>query len=266
MKKVMITGAAGLIGRMLRARWRSQWALVLVDRAEMDPAGPHETVVRCNLSDHDAMQRAMQGVDAVVHLGGISTEAAWADIRDSNIEGCYQTFEAARLAGVRRIVFASSNHAIGFYPRSTPLTGAEPVRPDTRYGVSKAFGEALASYYADKFGLSAVCLRIGTARSPDEPGELRHLSTWISHRDLAHLIERAIEADVHFEIVFGASNNREGWWPDNAQRRIGYRPQDSADHWRGQVTEHANDRDPIARSLQGGIYCSWENTRGAAPR
>ena len=111
MKKVMITGAAGLIGRMLRARWRSQWALVLVDRAEMDPAGPHETVVRCNLSDHDAMQRATQGVDAVVHLGGISTEAAWADIRDSNIEGCYQTFEAARLAGVRRICLLYTSDA-----------------------------------------------------------------------------------------------------------------------------------------------------------
>ena len=262
MKKVMITGAAGLIGQMLRKRWQGRYSLVLVDRAEMTPAGAGETVVRCDLADAAAMQRAMQGVDAVVHLGGISTEAPWDAIRDSNIEGCYQTFEAARLAGTRRIVFASSNHAIGFYPRSTPLTANEPVRPDTRYGVSKAFGEALASYYADKFGLSAVCLRIGTARSPDEPGELRHLSTWISHRDLAHLIERSLEADIHFEIVFGASRNRDGWWPDDAARRIGYQPQDSADDWRGTVVEHENDRDPIARDLQGGIYCSWENTRG----
>ena len=261
MRRIMITGAAGLIGRMLRARWQGRWPMVLVDRVEMDPAGPDETVVRCDLTDALAMRQAMQGVDAVVHLGGVSTEAPWDAIRDANIEGCYQTFEAARIAGVRRMVFASSNHAIGFYPRGTPLDGSEAVRPDTRYGVSKVFGEALARYYADKFGLSAVCLRIGTARQPDEPGERRHLATWISHRDLAQLIERAIEADIHFEIVFGASRNRESWWPDEAARRIGYRPEDSADDWRGRVAEHANDRDPIARDLQGGIFCSWENTR-----
>lgn len=266
MRKVMLTGAAGLIGQMLRKRWQGRYAMVLVDRADMATARDTETVVRCDLTDAPAMQQAMQGVDAVVHLGGISTEAPWEAIRDSNIEGCYQTFEAARLAGVRRIVFASSNHAIGFYPRSTPLNGTEPVRPDTRYGVSKAFGEALASLYADKFGLTAVCLRIGTARSPDQPGELRHLSTWISHRDLAHLIECSIEADVHYEIVFGASRNHAGWWPDEATRRIGYTPQDSADAWAGRIEAHANDLDPVAASLQGGIYCSWENTVGAAPK
>ena len=261
MRRIMIPGAAGLIGRMLRARWQGRWPMVLVDRAEMDPPGPDETVVRCELTDADAMRAAMQGVDAVVHLGGVSTEAPWESIRDANIEGCYQTFEAARMAGVRRMVFASSNHAIGFYPRTARLDGSEAVRPDTRYGVSKVFGEALASLYADKFGLSAVCLRIGTARQPDEPGERRHLATWISHRDLAQLVERAIEADIHFEIVFGASRNREGWWPDEAARRIGYQPRDSADDWRDRLAEHANDRDPIARDLQGGIFCSWENTR-----
>lgn len=266
MKKVMITGAAGLIGKTLRKRWQGRYTLVLVDRVAIEPAGANESVIQCDLTDAAAMQHAMQGVDAVVHLGGISTEAAWEAIRDSNIEGCYQTFEAARLAGVRRIVFASSNHAIGFYPRTRPLNTSEPVRPDTRYGVSKAFGEALASLYADKYGLSAVCLRIGTARSPDEPGELRHFSTWISHRDLAHLIECSIEADVHFEVVFGASHNSQGWWPDDAAKRIGFTPQDSADHWGGKIQAHANDLDPIAAALQGGIYCSWENTTGAPPR
>ncbi len=258
-RTVMITGAAGLIGSMLRARWRGTRPLVLVDRAEMAPAGPGETVVRCDVADAAAMRAAMAGVDAVVHLGGVPTEADWEAIRDANIEGCYQTFEAARLAGVRRMVFASSNHAIGFHDRATRLDGSEPVRPDTRYGVSKVFGEALARYYADKFGLSAVCLRIGTARSPDEPAERRHLATWISHRDLAHLIERAIDADVHYEIVFGASRNSASWWTDDAARRIGYDPQDSADAWRDRIAEHVNDRDPIARELQGGIFCAWEH-------
>jgi len=265
MKKILLTGAAGLIGKMLRECWRGRYSLVLVDRAPMEAAGVAETVVQCALTDALAMQQAMAGVDAVIHLGGIATEAPWEAIRDSNIEGCYQTFEAARLAGVRRIVFASSNHAIGFYPRKRPLHGSEPVRPDTRYGVSKAFGEALASYYADKFGLTAVCLRIGTLRSPDEPGELRHLATWISHRDLVHLIECSIEAHLHFEIVFGASNNCQGWWPDKAAQRIGYQPQDSADAWQSRITAHANDLDPIAAPLQGGIYCSWENSTGAPP-
>jgi uronate dehydrogenase len=201
---VMITGAAGLIGSMLRARWRGTRSLVLVDRAEMAAAGPGEIVVRCDVADAATMRSAMAGVDAVVHLGGVPTEADWDVIRDANIEGCYQTFEAARLAGVRRMVFASSNHAIGFHERGTRLDGSEPVRPDTRYGVSKVFGEALARYYADKFGLSAVCLRIG------------------------------------------------------------YEPQDSADDWHDRIAEHANDRDPIARKLQGGIFCAWEHPGRAA--
>ncbi|MFM8546942.1 MAG: NAD-dependent epimerase/dehydratase family protein, partial [Betaproteobacteria bacterium] len=98
MKKILLSGAAGLIGKMLRKRWQGKYTLVLVDRAPMEAAGPGETVMQCDLTDAAAMQRAMAGVDAVVHLGGISTEAPWEAIRDSNIEGCYQTFEAARLA------------------------------------------------------------------------------------------------------------------------------------------------------------------------
>jgi len=182
----MITGAAGLIGSMLRERWRGIRPLVLVDRAEMAAAGRGETVVRCDVADAATMRAAMTGVDAVVHLAGVPTEAGCEAIRDANIEGCYQTFEAARLAGVRRIVLASSNHAIGFHDRATRLDGSEPVRPDTRDGVSKVFGEALARYYADKFGLSAATgQRRRLARThrracqrprPDRPGAAgRHL-------------------------------------------------------------------------------------------
>lgn len=258
MKKIMITGAAGLLGSVLRERLRGRYELVLVDRAAMPPAVGGETVVQCDIADGARMEQAMQGVDAVVHLAGVPTEGPWEAIRDANIEGCYQTADAARRAGVRRIVFASSNHAIGFYPRTRRLNGTEPVRPDTRYGVSKAFGEALLSYYADKFGVTAVCLRIGTARSPDEPAELRHLSTWLSWSDFTELVVCSIEASVHFEIVFGASNNDRGWWDDDAARRIGFVPKDNAEAWAARLQATPNDRDPVARELQGGIFCAWE--------
>lgn len=258
MKTVMITGAAGLLGNVLRERLRGRYRLVLVDREPMKPAVEGETVVQCNIADGARMEQAMQGVEAVVHLAGVPTEGPWEAIRDANIEGCYQTADAARRAGVRRIVFASSNHAIGFYPRSQTLNGTEPVRPDTRYGVSKAFGEALFSYYADKFGVTAVCLRIGTARSPDEPAELRHLSTWLSWRDFTELVVCSIEAPVHFEIVFGASNNDRRWWADEAARRIGFVPKDNAEDWASRLSATANDLDPIARERQGGIFCAWE--------
>lgn len=255
----MITGAAGLLGQVLRERLRSRYALVLLDQAPMAAAREGEAVFQCSITDAAALGRAMQGVDSVVHLAGVSTEAPWDAIRDANIEGCYQTFEAARQAGVRRMVFASSNHAIGFYPRTRTLDGSEPVRPDTRYGVSKAFGEALASFYADKFGLSTVCLRIGTARSPDEPGDLRHLSTWLSHRDLAELVICSIEASVHYQVVFGASANARNWWRDDGARAIGFTPQDNAEEWAARLTATPSDLDPIARNLQGGMFCAWEH-------
>lgn len=160
---------------------------------------------------------------------------------------------------MRRFVFASSNHAIGYHPRSETLDQDCSTRPDTRYGLSKVFGEALLSLYADKFGLTSVCLRIGTLVEPDAPRELRHLSTWVSQRDLAQLVRRSIEADIHYEIAWGVSANTRTWWRDRSAERLGYHPQDNAETFAAQFGEiDAAVGNPVALAHQGGVFCSWE--------
>ena len=171
----------------------------------------------------------MQGMECVVHLAGQAVEADWEVVLPLNIEGCYNVFEAARRGGVRRVVFASSNHAVGFHRRERFLDDTVQPRPDTRYGVSKVFGEALGRLYADKYGLSVACLRIGTFRDPDRPVEARQLLTWLSHRDMVHLASRCIDhPDYHFAVVYGVSNNLRNRWDNSNVRWLGYRPQDDS--------------------------------------
>jgi uronate dehydrogenase len=265
MRKVMITGAAGLVGSVLREHLRRRYRLVLLDRAHLDATDSGETVVRCDICDGDTVATSMQGVDAVVHLAGEPTEAPWEAIREANIEGCFQVVDAAHRVGVRRFVFASSNHAVGFYPRSEQVDERAMPRPDTRYGVSKVFGEALLRMYVDKHGLTAVCLRIGTLRQPDAPSESRHLSTWISHRDLAQLVICAIEADVDYEVVYGVSNNTHRWWTDRGAERLGFRPMDDAQTYVSVVPPEPPDADPLAATLHGGSYCTWDRVGSVRP-
>lgn len=260
-RRILLTGAAGLVGGVLRAHLRPHYHLVMLDRAMIEPVLPGEEFIHCDIRNAPVLAAAMTGVDAVVHLAGAPTETDWDTIRDANIEGCYRVVEAARVAGVRRFVFASSNHAIGQYPRDEPVDHTSMPRPDTRYGVSKAFGESLLSYYADKFGLTAVCLRIGTLRTPDAPGDVRHLSTWISHRDMGQLVRCAIEADIHFEIAYGVSNNTRRWWRDESAARLGYRPEDDAERFAATLAGQQAE-DPIAARFQGGVFCAWERPDG----
>ena len=167
------------------------------------------------------MQRAVDGVDAVVHLGAVPDEAPFEEIAGPNLHGAFHVFEACRRAGVERVVFASSNHASGMYPVGVPLDGQQPPRPDGLYGASKVFGEALGRMYVDRFGLSVVCLRIGSFQP--RPRERRELATWISHADTVRLVRAALTADdVGFAIVYGASANTRRWWPPDAE--IGYEP------------------------------------------
>ena len=262
MKTVMITGAAGLVGSALREHLRAHYRLVLLDRVAIAPLAERETAVTSDIRDAAALLSAMQGVDAVVHLAGEPTETDWPAILGANIDGCYQTVEAARLAGVRRFVFASSNHAIGYHARSEKLDETCATRPDTRYGLSKVFGESLLRLYADKFGLTSVCLRIGTLLRPDAPRELRHLSTWVSHRDLAQLVRCSIEADIVYEIAWGVSANTRSWWRDQSAERLGYHPVDNAETFAAQFGERdAAADDPVALAHQGGVFCSWERER-----
>src|SRR3954468_9429626 len=220
-----MTGARGQIGSVLRPALRTDVEeLRLSDLAEIDDLVAPETSVAANLTDFDAVTRAVEGVDAVIHLGAVPDEAPFERIAGPNLHGAYHVFEACRRAGVKRVVYASSSHATGMYPVGVPLDGSYPPRPDGLYGASKVFGEALGRMYVDRFGLSVVCLRIGSFQP--RPRERRELSTWISHADTVRLVRAALPAAVDFAIVYGASANTRRWWPPDAA--IGYAPQDDA--------------------------------------
>ena len=153
------------------------------------------------------------------------------DPATSNIVGCYNLFEAARRKGVKRVVFASSNHAVGFYPRHRRIGTDVTVRPDSRYGVSKAFGEALGALYADKHGLGVLCLRIGHVL--DRPADRRRLSIWLKPEDLAQLVRIGLEhPDLRFEIFYGVSLNERSWWDNSRAFAYGYRPTGRAEDYR----------------------------------
>ena len=233
--RVLLTGAAGRVGSCLRAGLRGELIeLRLSDLRSLSPLAANETEAPADLRDFEAVARAVAGVQAVVHLGAVPDEADFETIAGPNLHGVFHVFEAARRAGVRRVVFASSNHATGFYPTAQRLTGAEPVRPDGLYGASKAYGEALGHMYADRFGLEVISVRIGSfAERPTQP---RHLSTWLSRADAVRLFEACLTAsDVGYAVVYGVSANDRGWWDLGPARALGYEPRDNAEDYAAEV-------------------------------
>jgi uronate dehydrogenase len=260
MRSVLVTGAAGGIGKSLRKLLRGvypdiRWSDISVPKN----LGADENFVQAELADLAEVERIVDGVEGIVHLGGFSVEGPWETILNSNIIGCYNLFEAARRKRVKRIVFASSNHAIGFYPRQRRIGTETPVRPDSRYGVSKAFGEALGALYAFKHGLRVTCLRIGNFG--DVPLDERRLSIWISPEDLVQLIRIGLDhPDIRYEIFYGASDNARGWWDNSAAFRCGYRPQGRSENFREQalVAQAKLPSDPVGDWYQGGPFCSDE--------
>ena len=258
--RVLITGAAGNIGRTLRRHLRGRYGLLrLTDIAPQEAAGAGEEVASADIRDLAALEASMRGIDCVIHLAGIPEEDSWERILPLNIAGCYNVFEAARRQGVRSVVFASSNHAVGFHRRETFIDTLVQPRPDGRYGVSKVFGEAVAGLYADKYGLSVACLRIGSFRPSDRPSESRHLLTWISHRDMAQLAMRCIEhPGYHFVVVYGVSNNLRNRWDNTPAKFLGYRPQDDAEAFAAEVLATSPPEDPLAAQFHGGMYCPIE--------
>src|ERR1700742_5180257 len=203
-RRVLITGARGHIGSVLRPGLREGLTeLRLSDLEEVDDLTGPETSVPADLNDAEAVAGAVDGVDAVIHLGAVPNEAPFEAIAGPNLHGAFHVFEAARRSGVKRVAYASSNHATGMYPIGEPLDGSYPPRPDGLYGASKVWGEALGRMYVDRFGLSVVSLRIGSFR--ERPSEIRELSTWISHADVIRLFEAPLTADdVGFAVVYGA--------------------------------------------------------------
>jgi uronate dehydrogenase len=263
MQKVLITGAAGDVGSRLTALLRDAYRLRLSDIKIPAGLSGDADFVLADLADKAAVQRAVAGMDAILHLGGFSVEGPWDTILNSNIIGCYNLFEAARLAKVRRVVFASSNHAVGFYPRRRRIGVDAPVRPDSRYGVSKAFGEAIGALYAYKHGLRVACLRIGHVA--DAPVDRRRLAIWIRPEDLAQLVRIALEhPDIRYEIFYGASDNERAWWDNAAACRYGYRPQFRAEDFRDAAlaAQARLPGDPVGDWYQGGTFCSDEYDDG----
>jgi uronate dehydrogenase len=259
-KRILITGAAGQIGVALRLGLKGSYSLIrLADIAPLGDAQAGEELCRVDIRDVAELEKSMQGIDCVVHLAGISVEDTWDKVLPMNIEGCYNVFEAARSQGVKRVVFASSNHAVGFHRRERFIDDTVAPRPDSRYGVSKVFGEAVGRLYADKHGLSVACLRIGTFRNPDRPAETRQLNSWISHRDMVQLTRRCIDApSYHFITVYGVSNNLRSRWDNSNVKFLGYKPEDNSEDYAAEILALGIKENEIATQFHGGFYCPME--------
>ncbi|MBP2702798.1 NAD(P)-dependent oxidoreductase [Microbispora sp. RL4-1S] len=248
-----MTGAAGGVGTLLRPRLaREGRVLRLLDLVPIE-AGPGEEALAADLTDPDAMAKAVDGVDAILHLGGHSVERPWQQILDANINGTYVVLEAARRAGVRHVVLASSNHAVGFQPRTDEVPDYLFPRPDTYYGVSKVAKEALGSLYHDRYGMAVTCLRIGSCF--ERPRDARMLSTWLSPDDCARLVEAAIAAEG-FHVVWGVSANTRRWWSLDEGRAIGFEPRDDAEAYAAEVLgDDEPDLSALPHSHVGGRFC-----------
>lgn len=259
--RILITGAAGGVGTLMRPRLaRADRVLRLLDIAAVPPASAGERVepVQASITDMASMEGACSAVDAVLHLGGHSLERPWRDMVDTNINGTYTVLEAARRRGVRRVVLASSNHAVGFVPRVDGQPAGDDLspRPDTFYGVSKVTMEALGSLYADRYRMEIICVRIGSCF--ERPKDVRMLGTWLSPDDGARLFEACLTAPAPgFRIVWGVSANTRQWFSLDEARALGYQPQDDAERYAAEVLGEQGDPDPADPALRylGGAWC-----------
>lgn len=263
-RTVLLTGAAGGVGTRMRALLPG-YGYVLRP-FDVVPLADEPTAVTADLADRAALRRAVDGVDAIVHLAGISLESTFEKILKANIEGTYHLYEAAREAGVRRIVFASSNHAVGYTPvprgdHPLPADRLVPVdtarRPDTFYGLSKGFGEDLAQLYWDRHGIETVSVRIGSCFP--EPTNVRMLSIWLSPADCARLLHAALTAeDVGHTVVYGSSANTRLWWDLGPARALGYEPQDDSERFAAALLAEHGELDPTDpdEANLGGAFCT----------
>jgi uronate dehydrogenase len=247
-----LTGAAGQIAASMRPGLRERVArLRLIDVAPVQPAHPAEEVVQADLRDQRAMSEALEGTDGVLHLGGLANEADFHDLAEINIVGTFHVFEAARRAGTRRVLYASSNRLTGFYPTGTLVDPEMPPRPDGLYGVSKVAGEALGRLYADKFGLEVANVRIGSFE--EAPQEARHLSTWLSPADcLAAFLAAMTAPALTYATFYAVSRNTRRWWSLRAGEALGFDPHDDAEGYAGIIP----GAPPAPSVPQGGEYAS----------
>ncbi|MGV7213716.1 NAD-dependent epimerase/dehydratase family protein [Bradyrhizobium sp. UFLA05-112] len=234
--RLLLTGGAGSVARMTIPHLRrAGFKLRLLDRSKFIESSEDEQVV-CDLADQNGLRAAMSGCRAVLHLAGCTTDAPWQDQIAGNIEGCIAVFEAARATGVERVIYASSNHVVGMYPRNRRLSADSPLRPDSRYGVTKAFGELLGAFFAAKYGLRVLCIRIGSAEP--EPIDRRRLSIWLSPRDFAQLVAIGVrKPDLRYAVAYGVSDNARSFYDGAEADVLGYRPLDRAEDYAAAIIE-----------------------------
>ncbi|MFC5522281.1 NAD-dependent epimerase/dehydratase family protein [Polaromonas jejuensis] len=241
---ILITGAAGIVGSGLRRELAADGqTLRLLDRQPIAQLAAHEDALVGDIADRDTLRRAMQGVRGVVHLAGCTTDADIEAQIDGNVRGAFNVFEAAREAGVERVVFASSHHVVGYYPRTRRIGTNVLLRPDSRYGLTKGFGEQVGAMFADKYGLRVLCIRIGYV--DDKPVDRRRLSIWSSWRDLAQLVRIGLtHEDLRYAVVYGVSNNIRGFFDNDTAFKLGYRPHDDAEKYAAAVLAEVPAEDP----------------------
>ena len=255
--RILLTGASGNLGEQLRLGLKGQSPFLrMSDIAPLraPPLAAHEEFVHCNLSNKAEVIALAKDCDAIVHFGGISTEHSFEEVLEANIKGVFHIYEGARIHKVKRVIFASSNHAIGFHPQGEVIDTDCLQRPDSYYGLSKAYGENLSRFYFDRYGIESVCLRIGSCFP--EPIDRRMLITWLSFSDLNELVTNCLNADkVEHSIVYGASNNRDKWWDNSKVAHLGYHPKDTSEAFRAarEATPALPESDP-AKKFQGGGY------------
>lgn len=232
---ILITGAAGIVGTGLRREFaHDSRSLRLLDRQQVTELAAHESAVEGDIGDMSSLRLAMQGVRAVIHLAGCTTDADIDSQIEGNVRGAWNMFEAAREAGVERVVFASSHHVVGYYPRERRIGTNVLIRPDSRYGLTKGFGEQVGAMFADKYGLRVMCVRIGFVN--DQPVDRRRLSIWSSWRDLAQLVRIGLDHPaLRYAVVYGVSGNTRNFFDNQTAFQFGYRPQDDAEAFAASV-------------------------------
>jgi uronate dehydrogenase len=263
-KPVLLTGASGALGRILaRKLGQAGWTLRLTDIAPFpDPLPPGAAFRRADLEDGVSLLGQAEGCGAILHFGGVSVEKPFEEVIGANIRGLFHVYEAARRERAR-VVFASSNHSIGFHERprgnEAKLDADCLFRPDGYYGLSKAYGELMGRLYWDKHGVENVNLRIGSCFP--EPVDARMLSTWLSYGDLVRLARAAVSAPrTGHCVIWACSNNPATYWGADHRERIGWQPQDSAEAHRSQA-EGKLSGDPVVERYQGGSYAGMDYTR-----
>jgi uronate dehydrogenase len=262
-KPVLVTGASGALGRVLTQSLSAEgWTLRLTDIVAFPDAVPtHASFTRADLNDGVTMLRLAEGCGSIVHLGGVSVERPFEEVLGPNIRGLFHIYEAARREGAR-VIFASSNHSIGFHERVETLAADTQFLPDGFYGLSKAYGELMGRLYWYKHAVESVFLRIGSCFA--EPMDARMLATWLSYPDFCRLVARCLLTErLGCCVVWGASNNqRMTWWKDDARGKLAWEPIDSADGFAGQLAGKVSG-DPVAESYMGGGFCSLGYSRDA---